>query len=152
MQASWLGPYLDRMEAVSRRFFRFFHDRVEAEGGLSPSQHYLLKVLHEHGPHTISDLATRLGTSAAGSTGLVDRLVRAGLVHRTRDEVDRRVVRVRLSEEGALALAKAHALRRRILADLFHPLAPREVEQLVTLFEKMASAIPFPDGDKATKE
>jgi MarR family transcriptional regulator, organic hydroperoxide resistance regulator len=146
---SWLAPYMDRMEELSRRFFRYFHSRVEEAGGLSPSQFFVLKVLAQ-GTVSVSDLAVKLGMTAAGATGLVDRLVKVGLVERHRDEADRRIVWVGLSEAGRIELDAARQVRRTVLGELFSPLTPAEVQQLVALYEKVAARIPGPEGQ--TKE
>ncbi|HLN64293.1 MAG TPA: MarR family transcriptional regulator [Symbiobacteriaceae bacterium] len=145
-EQGWLTPYLDRMEELSRRFFRHFHSRIEEEGGLSPSQYLVLKVLDKLETLTVSDLAARLDMTVAGATGLLDRLVRAGLVERERDLVDRRVVRVTLSEEGRRQLQAAAAQRRAILADFFGPLTREEVAQLVAIYEKVAHKMPAAYG------
>ncbi|HWI63404.1 MAG TPA: MarR family transcriptional regulator [Symbiobacteriaceae bacterium] len=142
MTETWLAPYLDRMEEMSRLFFRYFHARIEAEGGLSPSQFFVLKILKADGTVTVSDLAQKLGVSTAGATGLIDRLVKADLVQRCRDENDRRIVWVRLSDEGVRQLAAASQTRRQIFAELLAPLSQAEVEQWVRLYEKIYQGIP----------
>lgn len=152
MEEKWLTPYLDRMEEMQRRFFRYFHARIEEEGGLSPSQYFLLRVLESEGSATVSDIADHLGTSVAGATGLIDRLVKSSLVERNRCEQDRRLVRVALSEEGVAELARARTRRRQVMAEFFSPLAPDEVAQLVILYEKLTRCIPVPGGDQTKKE
>lgn len=151
MTDAWLAPYLDRMEEMSRRFYRYFHARIEAEGGLSPSQFIVLKVLQAEGSLTVSDLAAKLGVSTAGATGLVDRLVRAEMVERTRDRNDRRVVWLRLSDHGAAQLSAACQTRRQIIAELLAPLTQPEVQQWVQLYEKISRGIPA-QIDVSTKE
>jgi DNA-binding MarR family transcriptional regulator len=141
---AWLAPYLDRMEEMFRHLFHYFHGRLEAAGAPSPSQYFVLKQLEAVGSLSVSDLAQRLDMTTAGSTGLVDRLVRAGLVQRTRDENDRRVVWVALSEAGISKLAEARELRRSIMADICRSLTPPEIDQLLVLYEKMARHIPSP--------
>jgi DNA-binding MarR family transcriptional regulator len=143
---------MDRMEEMSRYFFRHFHARIETEGGLSPSQFIVLKTLKAAGTLTVSDLARSLGMTTAGATGLVDRLTRAGLVTRERDRRDRRVVWVHLSEPGAGQYAAACALRRKILSELFSTLSQGEVAQLVGLYEKVFRNIPVPEAGPTCPE
>lgn len=152
MTETWLAPYMDRMEEMSRNFFRYFHARIEAEGGLSPSQFFVLKNLKAADTLTVTDLARSLGMTTAGATGLVDRLSRAGLVDRERDQRDRRVVWVRLSDEGARQFSAAGALRRGVLSELFSTLSRDEVAQLVGLYEKVLRNIPVPDAEPAAPE
>lgn len=141
-EQQWMSQQLDRMEEMSGRFFRYFHTRIGEEGGLSPSQFFLLKLLERGGVRTVSDLASHLGMTAAGATGLIDRLVKQELVVRRRDEEDRRIVWVELSPNGADKLAEARRLRRNLMAELFSPLTREEVEQMIRLYQKITDGIP----------
>lgn len=69
---------------------------------LTPTQYEVLRTLREAGAPGLrcSDLGLRLVTREPDVTRLLDRLDRRGLVHRWRDDDDRRVVRARLSAEG----------------------------------------------------
>lgn len=138
MEEQWLTPHLDRMEELSRRFIRHMHSRLErSDCGVSPSQFPLLKLLEEQGETTVSEVAGGLAMSVAGATGLIDRLERAGLVERRRDEADRRLVFVTLSPTGRDVLAKARRVRREVLADLLASLTRAEVEQFMAIWAKM---------------
>jgi DNA-binding MarR family transcriptional regulator len=66
----------------------------------APQVHTLLAMGHE-GPLTMGELARRVAVTEKTTTGLVDRLERDGLVLRLRDGADRRVVRVKLTAQGA---------------------------------------------------
>jgi DNA-binding MarR family transcriptional regulator len=67
--------------------------------------------IYQHGERTIGELATGLGVSLGWSSRIVSELEAAGLVIRTTDPDDRRVVRVTLAPE-ALAIVE-HAYRWR---------------------------------------
>ena len=67
---------------------------------LSPSQVLCLRLLMDGGPLTSSELARGMYLSHGTMTWMVDRLEAAGLVVRSRDNVDRRKVTVSLTEEG----------------------------------------------------
>ena len=95
---------------------RFLHwSALEAESaGLTPAQHQLLLAIRGHddlrGP-TIGDVASYLFLRHHSAVGLIDRAESAGLVQRTEDEDDRRVVRLRLTEKGhgiLVALSELH--------------------------------------------
>lgn len=135
----WQTPHLDRLEEMSGLVFRHIQNRLEEEGGISPSQFYLLRLLQRRGVLTVSDLAARLGMTAAGATGLVDRLVKSGLVTRRRDEQDRRVVWVELSPAGAERLQETRLLRRKVISEILAPLSPAELEQMVQLYQKITA-------------
>lgn len=141
---SHLPSQLDRLSEMVSRFFRYFHGRSEAEGGLSRSQYFLLHLLDAGGVQTVSDLALKLDVTAAGATGLVDRLSRQDLVQRRRDQHDRRLVWVELGAEGRRRLESARALRRKVMAEILSRLSPAEAAELLRLYEKMMLEIPEP--------
>lgn len=87
--------------------------------GLTPQQLHTVMWLSRDGQLTMGALAQLLGVTEKSVTGLVDRLERIDLVRRVRDEADRRVVHVRLSEEGVEMAAKLdRSLRERMSAFL----------------------------------
>ncbi|MES1240789.1 MAG: MarR family transcriptional regulator [Acidobacteriota bacterium] len=90
-----------------RRFLHWSAQEAES-AGLTPAQHQLLLAIRGHedsrGP-TIGDVAAYLFLRHHSAVGLVDRAESAGLVERTEDQEDRRVVRLRLTDKGWAALA-----------------------------------------------
>ena len=112
-----------------RRFQRWSEDQAGAVG-LTHVQHQLLVAIKGHrgtAPPTVGDLAGYLLLRPHSTVELVDRAEAAGLVERTRDGDDGRVVRVRLTSEGDRVL---HKLTRAHL-DRLHELA-RVLDELVT--------------------
>lgn len=136
MESDPRTPYLQRLEVVVGRLSRFLAARAGGETGLSPSQRIVLRALST-GQLQISEVAATLGVTLSAATGLVDRLGRAGLVTRERDNADRRVVWVRCTPAGRAALAQAEAVRRQVLAGAVAPLSAGELATLVGLLEKL---------------
>ena len=78
--------------------------RVEShfsEIGLSVSQFGALEALYHLGPLYQKDLASKILKSTGNITMVVDNLEKRGLVERMRDEKDRRLYSVRITEKGA---------------------------------------------------
>lgn len=94
-----------------RRFLHWSEDQAKAVG-LTGAQHQLLLAVRGHGqPPSIGEVAQHLLLRHHSAVELVDRAVSAGLVERVDDAADQRVVRVRLTDDGARkveALASAH--------------------------------------------
>ena len=113
--------------------------RLLREYGLtSPTQYNILRILRGEGkPLPILEIASRTITVVPGITGLIDRLERAGFVHRMRCEKDRRVIYVALTDQGMTTLA---ALDEPLLA-LHHKhlghLSQGELKELTRLLEKV---------------
>src|SRR6201993_5052736 len=98
--------------------------RLLREYGLtSPKQYNILRILRGEGkPLPILEIASRTITVVPGITGLIDRLERAGFVHRLRCEKDRRVIYVAPTDQAIKTLADLDepivALRRKVLGHL----------------------------------
>jgi len=104
-----------------RRFQRWSEDQAKA-AGLTHVQHQLLVAVKGHPgdrPPTVGDLAGYLLLRPHSAVELVDRAEAAGLVERTADPEDGRVVRVRPTSEGEEILqnlTRAHLDRLHELA------------------------------------
>lgn len=80
-----------------------------AHGELSDAQYGLLFNLVDHEALPTSELACLANLSPATATGMLDGLVSAGLVERTRSERDRRVVLTSLTAHGRALVDARHA-------------------------------------------
>jgi DNA-binding MarR family transcriptional regulator len=80
-----------------------------AHGELSDAQYGLLFSLVDHEALPTSELACLANLSPATATGMLDGLVAAGLVERTRSERDRRVVLTSLTTHGRALVDARHA-------------------------------------------
>jgi DNA-binding MarR family transcriptional regulator len=113
-----------------RRFHRWSEDQAQAEG-LTHVQHQLLVAIkghHDSRPPTVGDLAGYLLLRPHSTVELVDRAEAAGLVERTPDSDDGRVVRVRLTSAGDRILNKltrAHLERLHQLAAVLDELVTK---------------------------
>ena len=67
---------------------------------ITPPQWGGLSLLYETDGLTISTISQRRGIDAPTVTGIVSRMEQNGLVERRHDRIDRRVVRVYLTDEG----------------------------------------------------
>ncbi|MFF2117304.1 MarR family winged helix-turn-helix transcriptional regulator [Kitasatospora sp. NPDC058184] len=85
-------------------------------GALSLTHARALRTLAEQGPLSIGGLAAGTETTGAATTQLVNGLVAAGYVTRTRQPEDKRSVLVALTDTGRAL----HDQRQRALADALH--------------------------------
>lgn len=133
----------DELEEIQRLFMelawyeRRHFARDLGELGLTMPQFVTLNVLQASGTSwPMGALAETVDQCSATMTGIVDRLVRLGLVERRRSDEDRRSVLVCLTREGEelLQRAKEHrqARMRRILAHF----DPEDRKAIVHLLQK----------------
>jgi DNA-binding MarR family transcriptional regulator len=120
-----------------RRFQRWSEDQAQG-AGLTHVQHQLLVAIKGHPggtPPAVGDLAGYLLLRPHSMVELVDRAEAAGLVERSPDPADGRVVRVSLTGTGdeiVQNLTRAHLERLRELAAV--------LDDLVTRYEQDRSA------------
>jgi DNA-binding MarR family transcriptional regulator len=69
-----------------------FHSAIAEQVGLNVTDHKCLDILYQHGPLAAGQLADITGLTTGAVTGVIDRLEKAGYVHRERDPIDRRRV------------------------------------------------------------
>ncbi len=120
---------------VKHKLLKICSQHLE-EFGISGAEYGILRNLGEENL-TLSELSQRLLKVNSNITALIDNLERRGLVERTRDPSDRRVVRVRLTEAGFELRERAVPAQNRFIAELLSPLADADVAQLQTLLLKL---------------
>ncbi len=95
------------------RHFEHWSEQQALAAGLTPAHHQLLLAIRGHneprGP-TVGEVADDLFLRHHSTVGLIDRADEAGLVTRTRDDDDHRVVRLHLTKTGAERLEALSAL------------------------------------------
>lgn len=84
------------------------HSRaLEAACGIGGAQVWMLATIADRPDITVSQLGQALSVHVSTASNMLDKLARAGMVERLRDEEDRRVVRLRLTEKGRGIVAHA---------------------------------------------
>ncbi|WP_179232731.1 MarR family transcriptional regulator [Paenibacillus rigui] len=112
---------------------------------ISKQQFLLMLILRNNRRMTLSELAEELYLSPSATTIAVNRLVRDGHIQRTRDEADRRVVWVQLTEKAEELVNQLRARRRSILLGMFSNLSDEEIDQFLVITSKMLSHLKDPD-------
>lgn len=116
-------------------------DAVVAGLGVTVPQYTALSVLVRHPGMSGAQLARRSFVSPQAGSEMLAVLERKGLVHRAPDAVNRRVRRVRLTDDGLRLLAACDAavddLEQRMLAEL----APVDVDRLRTFLGACVGAL-----------
>ncbi|MGG4034857.1 MarR family transcriptional regulator [Paenibacillus cisolokensis] len=114
--------------------------RLEEElaPGLTEGQLNVLELLAEHQPMKPSDLLQYLSTTPAAITTLLDRMERNGLIERTRDAGDRRIVWVTLTEKGESEVSRGVNVRDSIVRESLDRISVHNQQLLVYLLGKIA--------------
>lgn len=92
-------------------------------------------------PSRLADLAVRLGVSPSTATRMCDRLVRKGLVTRTRDELDRREVNLAVTDTGRRIVSEVIARRRDQVSQVLAAIGDDVRDQLITALHDLAARV-----------
>ncbi len=117
------------------------------------AQYRALVVLASRGPQRMTDLAAALGVVPSTAGRMCDRLVRKGLIRRTRARADRRSVQVSITAAGRRVVDEATARRRALIAEVLARLPAglqQDVAQALLSFAAAAGEVPdsqWPAGD-----
>ena len=120
-------------------------DRAMAEAGGSASTWQVLLLVRTQAWGTQSKLAEELGITGATLTHHLNGLERKGLVRRWREDANRRVQRVELTEEGIELFNRLREVARRHDRMLRAGLSEDEVERLGELLDRLEAGL-FGDG------
>lgn len=109
---------------------------------VTASQLEALALLHQgRSGLSMHQVAEALSITPSSATQLVDRLVRMGLVERLREEEDRRLVRVQLSDVARQRFEEMMRLHLRGLAAVTEPLGDEDLRTLVDLLARIAQPV-----------
>lgn len=129
----------DRLHSLAIHLLRRIR-RGDDEAGLSAPRLSALSVIRYRGPISVTELAKAESVTAPTMTRLVHALVKAGLVEKSGDEKDNRVVLLRATEAGyhtlEIARAKRLAALQSLLAQLNGP-ERKAVEDAVSVLEPL---------------
>ena len=112
-----------------------------AESEFTTSQMHVLMWLGTDGPQTMGHLARLVGITEKTMTGVVDRLERDGFLQRTRDQADRRVVRVALTKKGASQHTRFEDFMRARLAEFLGFLDHADRDSLFRILQKLCDRL-----------
>jgi len=108
---------------------------------MSLSQLNVLMFLETRDHVRMKDIGEKLGIKPSSATNLVDRLIKSGLVERSFDPEDRRVVEVSLSEGGKNLIEEVRKADRKHWEKVIGKIDEKEYEQLFRIIKKMDEAL-----------
>lgn len=127
--ADHLVRQLYGLGALRRALVRAGTDEIASHGFTA------LAAIHRLEPCRVSDIAAELHVDLSVASRQITALVRAGHVARETDPLDRRALRVRLSDEGRAVLVGAH---RRMVVELQRAINDWDEADVVALADGIA--------------
>lgn len=138
------GAALDRivetaiyLQAESRRLAR----ESSARHGITATQLNVLKLLEAVGSLSLSELSRRMAATNSTVTGIIDRMVAAGLVTREQSAEDRRVWIIAMTDAGRALSRQIEVAPWDILRQALRDLPARELDTLIKTLTKVAAHV-----------
>lgn len=139
MEREELERYVEKLQQIFLLTMRRISKQTtDCEPKLTGPQFYILQLLRKKGRCTVSSLAEEMTVKPSAITAMIDRLLKQGYVLRDRDEKDRRVVFIQISEEGKVVLDETHEKRKQVLMKYLSYLDQEELDSLVSIFTKLS--------------
>jgi len=134
---------------ILRRFERITHAQLQSCcADVTLAQCLVLMEIDEGERLTVGQLASRLRLDASTLSRTIEGLVRKGMVDRTRDDRDRRVVGIRLTPTGKAACKAIHRQNDSIYRAVFEKIPATKRESVIRNFETLVQA--FLDSESET--
>lgn len=98
-EKSIIQEVLDSFREIKRGSYQLLSSQADQQG-ITAIQYMTLRAIIKHPNIGITELAERMKLGNSTVSGIIDRLVKAGMVERTRSETDRRSVILCITEKG----------------------------------------------------
>jgi DNA-binding MarR family transcriptional regulator len=125
------------LSRVRTNMWNIATQQTMVELGIPSTQASMLFMLARGTCFTAADLAREYGVDASAATRLVDRLEKRGLLSRVRSEADRRVVHLRVTEEGYALAARLPSIYKGVLDKLLVNFTAEEVGFLKSMLRRV---------------
>jgi len=111
------------------------------ELGVTASQGYILLALPETGSLTMNDLSLKMKLANSTMTRMADQLIQKKMITREADLDDRRIVRVRLTEQGQAVKTHLRQVMQELFSQILADIPVDEQEQVVHSLKTLKQAI-----------
>lgn len=128
------------ISTIYRTAIKRLNNRLSGER-MTFSQWSILRALGKFGPMPMSRLSEHMLVAPANITGLVDRLEKKGYVERKREERDRRLFMIELTENGQRIQEAITKQFQAYVRRVFSSLSDKEREVLLRLLSQVRSNI-----------
>jgi MarR family transcriptional regulator, organic hydroperoxide resistance regulator len=145
-----LQQYIERLETSFYTTMRTLGPEISdhLEEGLTGDQFFILQIIEKKGRVISSELAEEFRVKPSAITAMIDRMIKNDFVTRERDEKDRRVVYIKMTEKGKQSFEKSEKKRIEIIERYMSQLEREELESLVSIYEKLAKIALSSEGEK----
>ena len=103
----------------------------------SKSEIFAMLLINKNGEITMTELADYINSPMSTANGIIERLVKKGYIIRDRSDFDRRIVILRLTEEGAQLIDSLKEHITKYLKMVLEELSDEEIQLMVGIIYKI---------------
>lgn len=108
---------------------------------LTYDQHYTLRYIKQRNNCTSSELAEVFAVNKSAITAIITRLADKGLIKRTRDETDRRVVYLNLTDNGHALFNQCEQRVQTLVEGFITKFNDEEINNFIETYEKLETLL-----------
>ncbi|MFF2455490.1 MarR family winged helix-turn-helix transcriptional regulator [Peribacillus simplex] len=112
-----------------------------AKNKLGITEFSVLEVLYQKGKQTIQQIGNCILISSGSMTYVIDKLEQRGVLSRNACPDDRRMIHVRLTDDGNELMNEIMPKYRELVDDMFDSLNSDEAETFVNLLKKVRNKV-----------
>lgn len=136
-QVAFIEKYLRKIDYIIRKEGR----AILSELSITVPQFTALQILINSGNMTIGELSQKMSLACSTITDLIDRMEKAELVNRAKDDKDKRVVRIEVLPKGFEILENVLIKRREYLASKLNDFSYQDKEVLNKVLSALYDAM-----------
>ncbi len=130
-----INRYVDVSFAVTKKAENLVKESIGDT--ITNDQHYTLRYIHKAGTCTSTELSEVFDVKKSAITAIINRLTEKELIKRTRDEKDRRVIYLTLSEKGKALFEKTEEKIHKLVESIITSFDEREIVSFIETYEKL---------------
>jgi DNA-binding MarR family transcriptional regulator len=115
--------------------------REEISEQLTTDQLYILRYIHNQQKATSTELADAFCVQKSAITAMITRLVEKGLINRTPDPADRRIIYLKLTDEGTVLFNKLQDKVFQLVKSIITKFDTVEIDNFMRTYEKLAKIL-----------
>lgn len=130
-----VDKYIQLSFSVTKKAESLIKEQIGSD--LTSDQHYTLRYIYQAGSCNSSELAEVFDVKKSAITAIINRMWEKGLIQRTRDEDDRRIVYLTLTDKGNELYLKVEQRIHKLVESLISQFDQSEISQFIETYEKL---------------
>jgi len=131
-----LNKITETMDRIHRKMRAKLSNEL-SQGKITIPQYHILDYLYNKGESVMREIADYLFVTPPAVTGIVDKLVKMQLVHRSFRSSDRRIIIVSLTQKGKNVISKIKNQSNELFLAILKGFSPKEKKNFLEVTEKM---------------